>query len=211
MNFTLVPFRRSLVRLMQLTIMLLLPFCGDVLAFTAVAMVPDHAGEAFIAAWNHPTQREADRAAIDGCRTAAKSSGIASLANKCVVSMRQKGVGGGAMTCGDAGCTAVAGYETKQAAADAAYQRCIDFDYGNCNGTEITVWWDEAGYKPTFTQAKAPMKQCGPPPGKTVRSRTQCTNGACVRTFENGCAVQFQAAYCHNPFTSQWEWKPDGC
>jgi hypothetical protein len=53
--------------------------------------------------------------------------------------------------------------------------------------------------------------QCQPPRGSTLRYRDQCSNGDCIRTFEGGCSVRFQAPYCYDALSSQWQWKPDGC
>jgi hypothetical protein len=179
--------------------------------FSAVAIVPGHATTTLHAGWNWPTQKEADKAAIDGCRAAARESGIANLANKCRVDFRQKGVGAGAITCGKDECAYAAGYATRQAAVDAAYKSCAE-SFKDCRKTNITNWWDEAGYpKPPVKVAAGRAMTCSPPAGKVVRSKTQCTNGDCLRTFENGCQVRFQAKYCHDPVSGKWDWKPDGC
>lgn len=61
------------------------------------------------------------------------------------------------------------------------------------------------------TPAKVSEKSCNPPSGKTLRYSDKCVNGDCVRTFENGCTKQFQAAYCYDSLKGRWDWKPDGC
>jgi len=197
-----------LFSLFSLLVSLLMPLAGQ--AFTAVASVSGHAGETLYAAWNHPTQKEADALALKGCRLAAKETGIANLASKCVIVQRQKSAGGGAMVCGEDGCAYTTAYATQQGAVDAAYKICAQ-SYKNCQQTGITSWWDEAGYRKQLLKAVKGGGSCSPPTGRNVRSQTQCNNGDCLRTFENGCQVRFQAAYCHDPFSGRWEWKPDGC
>jgi hypothetical protein len=188
---------------------LLLP--GVSHAYTAVASLQGHSVSTMYAGWNFSTQKTADAAALDGCRKTAKANGLSKLASKCEVIHRQKGPGAGAMVCGKIGCTIRTGYDTEQDAVDEAYQQCEQEGYGNCQKTDITNWWDDAGYRKQAVKDVQPAKTCGPPPGRTVRSTTQCNNGDCTRTFENGCTVKFQAPYCHDPFSGKWEWKPDGC
>lgn len=75
-----------------------------------------------------------------------------------------------------------------------------------------------AGRKSTAKPASAKptalvpaQNKCSPPAGKTQRYSDRCVNGSCTRTFENGCSVQFQAAYCFDPIQQRWDWKPNGC
>lgn len=179
-------------------------------AYSSIADIPQHAVESSFAAWNHSTQKEADRVAIEGCKALAMNAGIQGHANKCRVTLRQKAPGGGAIVCGDDGCSYVTGYETKQLAVDGAYDHCRQ-RYKNCRQNGILGWWDEAGYQKKPIQTPAAGKTCGPPPGRAVRSYTQCNNGDCIRTFENGCQIRFQAAYCRDPVSGQWGWQADGC
>lgn len=118
---------------------------------------------------------------------------------------------GGAIVCGKTGCNSSTGFQTKQAAVDEAYSQCQKQEYGDCQETNILGWWDEEGYAKEASPRGRTTKTCGPPPGSTARSTYQCSNGDCIRTFENGCAVRFQAPYCHDPFSGKWEWKPNGC
>ncbi|MES2756983.1 MAG: hypothetical protein V4693_06385 [Pseudomonadota bacterium] len=178
-------------------------------AATSVAFVRGQAAQTTYIGWNHPTQASADAFALKGCRAAAKRVGAA--AAKCVVGGRYTTLGAGAVVCGKSECTWATGRASKQEAADAAYRGCVDAGHGNCNATNIDTWIEEVGEAAPARPRAAPAKQCSPPAGKTTRSTTRCNNGACSRTFENGCTVQFQAPYCHNPFNGQWEWKPDGC
>jgi hypothetical protein len=200
---------RGFLRALAVFACLLLP--GVSHAYTAVASLQGHSVSTMYAGWNFSTQKTADAAALDGCRKTAKANGLAKLASKCEVIHRQKGPGAGAMVCGKIGCTIRTGYDTEQDAVDEAYQQCEQQGYGDCRKTDITNWWDDTGYPKLAVKDVQPANTCGPPPGRTVRSTTQCNNGDCTRTFENGCTVKFQAPYCHDPFSGKWEWKPDGC
>ncbi len=72
-------------------------------AFTAVAGIPDD-GPPY-AAWNYPTQAQADREAKKGCRDTARNAGKSkAAAKKCAVLTRAKGPGFGAFVCAEAGC-----------------------------------------------------------------------------------------------------------
>ena len=188
---------------------LLLPSVSH--AYSAVAWVEGHPVATTYAGGNWPTQKIADATALEGCRAAAIESGLKKKAGTCKVVHRQQGPGGGAVVCGKKGCSVSTGFDSEQDAVDRAYQQCGEHKYVECQKTGITSWWDDAGYRKQAVKNVNPAKSCGPPPGRTVRSTTQCNNGDCTRTFENGCAVRFQAAYCHDPLSGRWEWKPDGC
>lgn len=194
-----------------LVLLICLQFPAISHAFSAIALVATLPTATIYAAWNYPTQKEADSNALQGCRTTAKNNGISKSAAICKLVERQNGPGGGAMVCGKTGCAYSTGYETVQVAVDSAYQECEQKNYGDCRKTDITSWWDDAGYRKQSVRNAAPAQACGPPPGRAVHSATQCNNGDCTRTFENGCTVRFQAPYCHNPLSGTWEWKPDGC
>ena len=198
-----------LSRLLALLACLLLPGLSH--AYSAVAWVKGHPVGTIYAGWNFPSQAKADLMALQGCRTAAKKVGLPKNDSSCAVLHRQKGPGGGAMVCGKADCFMQTGSDTEQDAMDEAYQLCEQNHSGECQKTNIASWWDDAGYPKKIVKNIATAKSCGPPPGRTVRSRYECNNGDCTRTFENGCTVRFQAPYCHNPSNGQWEWKPDGC
>lgn len=180
-------------------------------AYSAVAWVQEHPVSTVYAGWNFPSQKVADATALEGCRKTAKENGLSKVASKCKVMHRQKGAGAGALVCGNTGCSTSTGYDTRQDAVDRAYLLCQQHDYGDCRDTDITNWWDDAGYPKELPKKINVAKTCGPPPGRTVRSTYQCNNGDCTRTFENGCTVRFEAPYCHDPATGKWEWKADGC
>jgi hypothetical protein len=121
-----------------------LAFCGPVFAFTSISAIPgDNA--TLSRASNYETQARADEAAISGCRTSARRNAHAKLAKKCVVLDRSRGPGYGALVCGDGGCAWRTGYESEQAAVDAAYNAC-SANYKNCQRTNIEAWEDFAGF-----------------------------------------------------------------
>lgn len=205
--------------------LLALPGIGQ--AHTSVAWVQDQAVLTTYAAWDFAKQREADEAALEGCRTRARTAGLGKLASMCRVAHRQTGAGAGAIVCGRKGCATRTGYDAPGEAMDVAYQSCVQEKYENCQTSEITTWWDEVGYENSLadgrarakTQAKptanakglSRSKACRPPAGPPIRSTTHCNNADCTRTFANGCAVKFQAPYCLDASTGKWDWKADGC
>ncbi len=180
-------------------------------AVTSIAHIDGRPQQTTYAAWNYPNSKEADQAALKGCGTRAKENNITQSTKKCNVFQRQKNAGAGAIVCGKTGCTTSSSFDSEQDAVDDAYQRCEHNRFGECQKTDITSWWDDVGYRKKTARNAAPAKTCGPPPGQPVRSTYTCNNGDCVRTFENGCAVRFQAPYCHDPATGKWDWRADGC
>lgn len=180
-------------------------------AHSSVALSGARPLETSYASWNWPTQKIADASAVAGCRETARKNGLAKFVSSCRVIHRQKEPGAGAIVCGNDGCSISSGHSTRQQATDRAYDQCRHHGFADCRDTGITDWWDETGYAKTPLHKGSTVRTCGPPPGKTVRSRYQCSNGDCTRTFENGCTVRFQAPYCHDPVSGRWEWKPDGC
>lgn len=93
-------------------------------AYTAIAQVDGTPHGTIYAAWGYANQKEADLAAVKGCRAYAKESGLAKKAATCAVIHRQKGFGGGAMVCGVGGCAMSTGVDTQQDAVDRAFRQC---------------------------------------------------------------------------------------
>ncbi|MFC0131865.1 hypothetical protein CR105_16775 [Massilia eurypsychrophila] len=183
-------------------------FASGAHAATAVAFAKGQVPQTIYVSWNQPNQASADALALKNCRGLAKKAGTRA---KCVIGGRYTLLGFGALVCGKGDCAWANGRATAQAARDDAYRQCVAADIADCQATDILTWTDSVGGGQPAIKRAAPAKQCSPPAGRAVRSSTRCNNGACSRTFENGCTVQFQAPYCHNPFSGQWEWKPDGC
>ncbi len=49
------------------------------------------------------------------------------------------------------------------------------------------------------------------PKSDYLRCTSQCTNGNCIVTYENGCKMQVQVRPKHNPFNNQWEYPSPSC
>ncbi len=163
------------------------------------------------AAWNYPTQQQADAFALKGCRAEARTNQVPAKRAACTVFHRQSVPGAGAIVCGTTGCSVSSGFSSTDDAMISAYRQCERDGFQDCQRTGITNWIDTAGYSDKNSSSRGSTKMCSPPPGKTVHSAYRCQNGDCVRTFTNGCSIRFQADYCFNPAKSAWEWRPDGC
>lgn len=175
-------------------------------AYTAVA-APDRSSGTSAFAYGSPSQAKADASALAECKkklTSAKGA-------KCTIWHRAKAEGYGALSC-DGVCSVVTGAVDVGEAASRAIHNCMEDANNSESGclSDLHVWVDRNFSEPPKV-ATAKPKACSPPTGKTVRSTTQCDNGACVRTFENGCQVKFDAPYCLSPVTGKWDWQPDGC
>lgn len=158
-------------------------------AFTSIASIKGHALDAWWSASNYMSQKEADRDALEGCRSEARKNGISSLAKTCAIVSRAKGPGYGAVTCGDDGCSWTTGYGDKQEAVDAAYVSCKD-SYANCRSENINTWSDFSGFKQTAPKrVAAPNKSCIPT-GSYRSCTSSCVNGDCIVTYQNGCKVR---------------------
>ncbi len=174
-------------------------------AFTAVAGIPDD-GPPY-AAWNYPTQAQADREAKKGCRDTARNAGKSkAAAKKCAVLTRAKGPGFGAFVCAEAGCAWTTGYDDRQRAVDAAFEQCSKH-YENCQTTGIRSWHDDAGFP---VRARAESASCIP---QTTRRQCEfaCTNGDCVVEYTNGCRVRVQVAPRFDPLANEWKFPPPTC
>lgn len=177
---------------------------------SSVAHVPGKPVGTIYAAWSYPTVREADEAAVKGCQSEARKNRIATQKRSCTVFHRQAVPGAGAIICGAKGCSVSSGFSSKDEAMVSAYRQCERDGFKDCQRTGITTWVDEAEYRGATSNLQV-EKGCAPAAGKTLRSTYRCQNGDCLRTFENGCTVRFQAPFCFDTLKSTWEWKPDGC
>lgn len=178
---------------------------------SSVAYVPDMTLRTIYAAWNYPTQRQADVSALKGCRAEARKSQVPKTNATCKVFHRQSVPGAGAVVCGTTGCSVSTGFGSKDDAMISAYRQCEKHGFQDCQQANITNWIDTAGYKHVNSNTPGSTKACSPPLGKPVHSTYRCQNGDCVRMFTNGCSIRFQAPYCFDSLKSKWEWKPDGC
>ena len=86
---------------------------------------------------------------------------------------------------------------------------------GQCSPDSAQVWFDNgqrpARRLPPPQAAQLSPTYCRIPTGRVIRMQTRCVNGACVRLYENGCIVRFQAARCFDKATNQYVWRPNGC
>jgi hypothetical protein len=122
----------------------LLCVVGHGFAFTSISSIPGQNAILFPAS-NYDSQAKADNAALAGCRSTAKYSGLAKLANKCSVLGRGPGPGYGAYDCGDGGCSWRLGYPSAQQAVNAATYECI-LHFSNCQHENVPHWADFAGF-----------------------------------------------------------------
>lgn len=178
-------------------------------AYSAVAAVPGYVHDSL--SWNSGAsqQKLADKGAIETCRKSIANAGHAKLAAKCKVITRAKGPGYGAVVCGDKGCAWTTGYGDKQVAVDSAWKDCDKAGYGNCQESNIQTWYDDNWpIKPTG--ATLPNSSCRPNT-PSIRCQSNCVNGNCVVTYENGCKLRVQVAPKFNPFNNQWEYPSPSC
>jgi len=181
---------------------------GNCFAYTSVATIDGHVLSAWWRANNYASQKEADIAALEGCRSEARKNGIASLAAKCKIASRAKGPGYGAIVCGDDGCHWTTGYESSEAAIDAAYKGC-ERHYKNCQETDISYWEDFSGFNRKQPE-KLSSGNCRPRTA-TLRCQSSCVNGDCIVTYENGCKMRVQVSPRFDGFQNQWVYPSPSC
>jgi Domain of unknown function (DUF4189) len=150
-----------------------------------------------------PTVAKARELALRNCRDDQGGK------SKCVIAGGANGPAYWAVVDADDGSIGFSVRSDRQAAIDAAYAECTK-RYGPCSNEAANVWFDEGQHPQANTQASHPTT-CQPPTGRVLRSETYCTNGDCVRRFENGCTIHFQAPYCYDPIKQAFDWRPDGC
>lgn len=174
-------------------------------AFGAAALVATKAaagGVLYYYEGNQPTKAKARELALSQCRHATESHG------PCKLQGAEDGPGYWVVFHANDGSIGMARGPNRQEVIDTAYARCLD--YAACPREAAHVWYDE-GQKKKVAAATTPSDNCQMPAGQLVRSRYSCNNGDCVRQFENGCTVRFQAPYCYDPVQQRWDWKPEGC
>lgn len=49
------------------------------------------------------------------------------------------------------------------------------------------------------------------PNTSVIRCSSQCTNGNCIITYENGCRIRVQVNAVYDPFTNQWKYPAPSC
>jgi len=177
-------------------------------AYTAIAVVDGAIQESFNSRSGSGTQKLADQGAITGCREAITKAGFPKLAKRCRVAMRAKGPGYGAIVCGVEGCAYNTGYDIKQESLDAAWKNCDQAGYTNCQANDIVNWYDD-----NFPAARTATNQGGScrPTTARVQCRSNCVNGNCLVSYENGCKIHVQVQPKFNPFNNAWEFPSPAC
>lgn len=164
------------------------------------ALVKDGGRDIYRASKN--TIKEARAAALAFCRRESK-------AGKCKVAMesKPKSSGYGAVAQSKTRTHMSLSYETEGSAEDAALKGCV----------ARTATDDVCNIVMTFHDDTHPASSQGGgwhpkgPVGKVLRYSDNCYNGDCVRTFQDGKKVRFQAPHCFDGVAGEWKWKPDGC
>lgn len=129
--------------------------------------------------------------------------------------------------------------DSEQAAKALALESCAEGSRGSpCRVTEVAENPGPKSAPPSFgklkariereearrnsvTQKQAPKKVATSPApggegncrprGDTLRCTSQCYNGNCIVTYENGCKVRVQVQPKFNPFNNQWDYPSPSC
>jgi len=103
------------------------------------------------------------------------------------------------------------GYDDSEAADKAAIARCSESTGRKCT----LLWWGviPGKIKSALAVAPAPKPAQGDcrPNTTHLRCESQCTNGACVVTYENGCRIRVQVQPRFDGFTNQWNYPSPSC
>lgn len=196
--------------LLFLTFLLCTLTHSSLYAYSAIVSIPDQGAEIFSYAANFRKQADADAAALQRCKSSAKKNGLGKLAVQCKIYARGQEPGFGAVSCGDDGCGWAVGRTTIQEAENAAYEACSK-DIKNCASKDLKSWSDFAGFNEP--KAAPPASSSGNciPNTPVRRCSSQCTNGNCLVTYENGCKVRVQVSPRFDPFSNQWQYPSPGC
>ncbi len=181
---------------------------GNGHAHSAVAHIKDHVFDSWYRANNYSSQKEADQFAIEGCRTVARQNKIGHLANQCKVVTRAESPGYGALVCGDDGCAWALGKESGQTAVDTAFNLC-DSNYKNCESNNIKFWEDFEGF--ASPRASNESSEDCRPKTKQLSCKSNCTNGDCMVTYENGCKMRVQVSPRFDGIQNRWIYPSPSC
>lgn len=192
-----------------LFILAIFTFPGASQALTSVAGAPEKITETNYVTHNYSSQKEADKDALEGCRVNARTNGVSDFSKKCKILDRADVPGFGAIDCGDTGCGWSMQNSDAQEAVDSAYTSCTKHST-NCAHDNITYWDDEAGFHQKLA-AKSQSTQSCRPQTSNIRCHSQCTNGSCIITYENGCKMRVQVQPQYNPLNNTWEYSAPAC
>jgi hypothetical protein len=187
----------------------MIALAGSAYAFTAIAVIAGNSPRSIYRANNYDVQKEADNAALQGCRATAKTNGIGKLAKQCKIVSRAPNPGYGTIVCGVDGCSWGMAFGSAQEAIDAIYADCAK-SYTNCRDKDINFWEDRAGF-PTGTTVSAPISGDCRPRTNTLQCSSSCNNGSCLVKYENGCQIRVQVQPRFNSFNNQWEYPAPSC
>ncbi|VVE39750.1 hypothetical protein PCE31106_04074 [Pandoraea cepalis] len=179
-------------------------------AASAVAGVRTASGIRYVSVTDQTSMAKAKVAALDRCRAQLASG---RRGGRCDVLMSGNGPAYWAVVRAVNGEIGIALGDTQTSAVQDAFAVCQRA--GQCSLDSAQVWFD-SGQRPgrrlpTPQAASVSPAPCRIPTGQVVRMQTRCVEGACVRTYENGCTIRFQAAHCLDKGTSQYVWRPNGC
>lgn len=134
-----------------------------------------------------------------------KESGI----GKChVISKSKPGTGGyAAIATSQAKWATATGHGSQQDANTAALQSCASITSTEDVCNVVISFYD--GSRDAIRPSGDRIQKL--PVGNVVRYSDNCYNGDCVRTFEGGKKIRFQAPYCYDALAGKWDWKPNGC
>lgn len=132
-----------------------------------------------------------------------------SKVGKCrIISQSKPGSGGyAAIATSQARWAVVMGHGSQPDANAAALESCASITSTEDVCNVIMTFYDNSrvATRPNGKDVqKLPVKN-------VFRYSDQCYNGDCVRTFESGKKVRFQAPYCYDGIAGKWDWKPNGC
>ncbi|WP_087688099.1 DUF4189 domain-containing protein [Pandoraea sp. PE-S2R-1] len=180
-------------------------------AAAAVAGIRSGGTLRYVFVGNQTSMAKAKLVALDKCRSQLAPGRRGG--GRCEIIMAGNGPAYWSVVHASNGEIGVALGDEKAAAVQDAFVVCQRG--GDCAIDNAQVWYDSGqrpGKRPPAPQAaQAPQPQCRIPTGQVVRMQTRCNNGECVRTYENGCTVRFQAARCLDRETNSYVWRPNGC
>ncbi len=77
-------------------------------------------------------------------------------------------------------------------------------------GTPFPTRSETGGESAAKSTSATEQKSCRPNT-QSIRCSSQCYNGNCVVSYENGCKIRVQVQAKYDPFTSQWEYPSPSC
>lgn len=179
-------------------------------AASAVVGVRTANGLRYVYVTNQTSMAKAKLAALDRCRTQLAPG---NRGGRCEVLIAGNGPAYWAVVRASNGEIGVALGDTQASAVQDAFVVCQRG--GECSADGAHIWLDNGqrpGKRlPPPQAAQARPVQCRIPTGQVIRMQTRCVNGECIRRYENGCTVRFQAARCLDRETNTYVWKPNGC